>query len=101
MQASTWQEVARRYTALASLASLVTAAGTSGGLDVALGPNVGSTPLSVLGTQIVLQFLSSGAVPDPRNSAAALPLVGPLSSHLCAEHVMKSLTASRVAPAHC
>ncbi|KAK9864489.1 hypothetical protein WJX84_007928, partial [Apatococcus fuscideae] len=72
--ASTWQETARRYTALASLANLVTVAGTSGGLDVALGPNVGSTPLSVLGTQIVLQFLTSGVLPDPRKSVAALPL---------------------------
>ena len=75
--------MARRYTALASLASLVAAAGTSGGLDVALGPNVGATPLSVLGTQIVLQFLTSGAVPDARKSIAALPLVSLASLPRC------------------
>ena len=48
----------------------------SGGQDVALGPNVGATPLSALGPALVLQYLIAGSMcQTPAMSAAALPLV--------------------------
>lgn len=68
--------VARLF-GLAGMAALVAARDGSGGLDVALGPNVGSSPLGLLGPSAVLQGLLPGpACADPRLSTAALPLVG-------------------------
>ena len=50
----------------------------SGGLDIALGPNVGASPLAALGPAMVLQTLVAGAIPGkPVCSIAALPLVRP------------------------
>ncbi len=77
-QEDTWPEVARRLFALAAAAALVRAGEGSGGLDPALGPNLGSSPLAALGPAVVLQYLTAGpASADPRASAAALPLVRP------------------------
>ena len=77
-QEGTWAEVARRLFALGAAAAHVRAGEGSGGLDPALGPNLGSSPLAALGPAVVLQFLAAGpASPDPRTSVAALPLVRP------------------------
>ena len=55
----------------------------SGGLDTALGPNVGASPIAALGPGMVLQMLLAGAVPaDPVCSMAALPLVRSLHAAL-------------------
>ncbi len=75
-QEDTWLEVARRLFALGAAAALVRAGEGSGGLDPALGPNLGSSPLAALGPAVVLQYLTAGpSLPDPRYSVAALPLV--------------------------
>ncbi|KAK9822217.1 hypothetical protein WJX81_007608 [Elliptochloris bilobata] len=71
----TWADVARRLFALGAAAAMVRAGEGSGGLDPALGPNLGSSPLAALGPAICLQYLAAGpASSDPRASVAALPL---------------------------
>ena len=77
-QADTWQEVGRRLAALCQVGRMVqrSEGQASGGLDVALGPNVGATPIAALGPALVLQYLVAGAIClSPALSAAALPLV--------------------------
>lgn len=86
LQEGTWAEVARRLFALGAAAAHVRAGEGSGGLDPALGPNLGSSPLAALGPAVVLQFLAAGpASPDPRTSVAALPLVRPPRAQPCAQ----------------
>lgn len=68
----------RRLTALCQVGRMVqrSEGQASGGLDVALGPNVGATPMSALGPAMVLQYLVAGGIcSSPALSAAALPLV--------------------------
>lgn len=52
----------------------------SGGLDVALGPNVGATPLALLGPGMIMQYLVAGSACGPASSPAALPVVRSLNS---------------------
>lgn len=48
----------------------------SGGLDIALGPTVGTSPLAALGPSVILEGLVAGpSTLDPRLTHAALPLV--------------------------
>ncbi|BDA49369.1 probable lysine-specific demethylase 5A at C-terminar half [Coccomyxa sp. Obi] len=71
----TWPEVARRLFLLAGAAALVAAGDGSGGLDIALGPLLGSSPLSVLGPSMIFPGLVAGpSTTDPRLTPAALPL---------------------------
>ena len=56
---------------------LVAAGEGSGGVDIALGPNVGCSPLGLLGPAAILQGLLAGpGTEDPRKMTAALPVVG-------------------------
>ncbi|KAK9918976.1 hypothetical protein WJX75_008430 [Coccomyxa subellipsoidea] len=71
----TWIEVARRLFLLAGASELVAAGDGSGGLDIALGPTLGSSPLGALGPSIILPGLVAGpSTLDPRLTPAALPL---------------------------
>ncbi len=72
-------QVACRLFLLAGAAALVAAVDGSGGLDIALGPLLGSSPLSVLGPSMIFPGLVAGpSTIDPRLTPAALPLVSPL-----------------------
>lgn len=71
--------MARRLFLLAGVAELVAAGDGSGGLDIALGPTLGSSPLGALGPSMILPGLVAGpSTLDPRLTPAALPLVSPL-----------------------
>lgn len=69
-------QVARRLFLLVGTSVLVGAGEGSGGVDIALGPNVGCSPLGLLGPAAILQGLVAGpGTEDPRRTPAALPLV--------------------------
>ena len=73
-----WPELTRRLAAACTVGAMVhrSDGAASGGLDIALGPNVGATPLAALGPGMVLQALLGGAAPaEPVCSMAALPWV--------------------------
>lgn len=58
----------------------------SGGVDIALGPNVGCSPLGLLGPAAILQGLVAGpGTEDPRRTPAALPVVGPAARQAALE----------------
>ncbi len=91
-------QVVRRLFLLVGTSAFVATGEGSGGLDIALGPNVGCSPLGLLGPAAILQGLLAGpGTEDPRRTPAALPLVGlqkfanhwfkssNLSSHSCRE----------------
>lgn len=68
--------MARRLFLLAAAAELVGAGDGAGGLDIALGPTVGSSPFGALGPSVILPGLIAGpSTLDPRLTPAALPLV--------------------------
>lgn len=79
VQEDTWPEAARRLLSLASLGQLVMTSQDppmSGGLDIALGDYVGSSPFRNLGPTIASQGLLAGALPkNPLATVAALPVV--------------------------
>ena len=87
VQEWSWPEVARRLFYLAAVGNLVQAShdgSLSGGLDVALGPLVGSSPLGALGPGLINQGLVAGSLPaNPGFTAAALPVVSSIS---CTEY---------------
>jgi hypothetical protein len=69
-------QVVRRLFLLVGTAELVAAGDGSGGLDIALGPTVGTSPLAALGPGTILEGLVAGpSTLDPRLTPAALPLV--------------------------
>ncbi len=70
-------QVVRRLFLLVGTSAFVASGEGSGGLDIALGPNVGCSPLGLLGPAAILQGLLAGpSTEDPRKMPAALPLVG-------------------------
>ena len=78
LQEEVWPELTRRLAAACTMGAMVQRSdgAASGGLDIALGPNVGATPLAALGPGMVLQALLAGAAPaEPVCSMAALPWV--------------------------
>jgi hypothetical protein len=82
-------QVARRLFLLAGASELVAAGDGSGGLDIALGPTLGSSPLGALGPSIILPGLVAGpSTLDPRLTPAALPLVSLLLSSQKAEALL-------------
>ena len=73
--------MARRLFLLVGTAAFVGTGEGSGGVDIALGPNVGCSPLGLLGPAAILQGLVAGpGTEDPRRTPAALPVVGPAQS---------------------
>ena len=69
-------QVLRRLFLLVGTAALVACKAGSGGVDVALGPNVGCSPLGLLGPAAILHGLVAGpGTEDPRMTTAALPVV--------------------------
>ena len=69
-------QVVRRLFLLVGTAALVACKAGSGGVDVALGPNVGCSPLGLLGPAAILHGLVAGpGTEDPRMTTAALPVV--------------------------
>lgn len=69
-------QVVRRLFLLVGTAALVACKAGSGGVDVALGPNVGCSPLGLLGPAATLHGLVAGpGTEDPRLTTAALPVV--------------------------
>ena len=91
-QEETWVELVRRIFQLAAAAGLVAAGEASGGLDMALGPNAGCSPLGRLGPAVILQALAAGMRSDaPETSIAMLPLV-------CAQAQEIALSDSRHKP---
>ena len=81
VQEENWTEMARRLFCLASVGTVIRASqqlSFSGGLDIALGDYVGSSPVGVLGPSVVLQGLLAGSVTEtPLNTPAELPMVPP------------------------
>ena len=79
MRVSMWElcvQVVRRLFLLVGTAALVACKAGSGGVDVALGPNVGCSPLGLLGPAAILHGLVAGpGTEDPRMTTAALPVV--------------------------
>ena len=70
-------QVVRRLFLLVGTSAFVATGEGSGGLDIAVGPNVGCSPLGLLGPAALLQGLLAGpGTEDPRRTPAALPLVG-------------------------
>ena len=70
-------QVVRRLFLLVGTSAFVATGEGSGGLDIALGPNAGCSPLGLLGPAAILQGLLAGpGTEDPRRTPAALPLVG-------------------------
>ena len=66
----------RRLFLLVGTSALVADGEGSGGVDIALGPNVGCSPLGLLGPAAILQGLLAGpGTEDPRKMTAALPVV--------------------------
>ncbi len=78
LQQAEWcLQVVRRLFLLVGTSAFVATGEGSGGLDIALGPNVGCSPLGLLGPAAILQGLLAGpSTEDPRRTPAALPLVG-------------------------
>ena len=75
-QTDSSMQVVRRLFLLVGTSAFVATGEGSGGLDIALGPNVGCSPLGLLGPAAILQGLISGpGTEDPRRLPAALPLV--------------------------
>ena len=75
-QAQACVQVVRRLFLLVGTAALVACKAGSGGVDVALGPNVGCSPLGLLGPAAILHGLVAGpGTEDPRMTTAALPVV--------------------------
>lgn len=79
LQPSTWLEIARRLFCLASAGAYISCnrkSSLSGGVDIALGDYVGSSPIGVLGPAVVLQGLLAGAATEnPLANSASLPMV--------------------------
>lgn len=70
-------QVVRRLFLLVGTSAFVATGEGSGGLDIAVGPNVGCSPLGLLDPAVLLQGLLAGpGTEDPRRTPAALPLVG-------------------------